>query len=111
MGEAKETTLTERQRYWLEQVEACEASGKTIAEYAMDHGIEAKTMYAGKKALVKKGVLPRTNPPRFQRAQLVAPVVASECQIQLPNGILVTVAGTVDADVLTIVLNTAAALS
>ena len=57
MNEAEGISLTERQRYWLEQIQACEASGKTIAEYAMDQGIGAKAMYAGKKALVMKGVL------------------------------------------------------
>jgi hypothetical protein len=63
--------LTERQHYWLEQVRAWKASGKTIADYAMDAGIDVKAMCAGKKMLVKKGVLPRTRAPRFQRAQVV----------------------------------------
>ena len=27
-------TLTDRQRYWLAHVQACEAAGKTIVEYA-----------------------------------------------------------------------------
>ena len=111
MSGAEETTLTERQCYWLEQVEACEASGKTIAEYARDEGIDVKAMYAGKKMLVKKGVLPRTRTPRFQRAQVAIPVVDSEWHIQLPNGVSVSFTGTaVDADALTAVLNTAARL-
>lgn len=29
---APEIQLTEQQRYWLEQVQACEASGKTLAQ-------------------------------------------------------------------------------
>jgi hypothetical protein len=33
MRKVKGAELTERQRYWLEQVEACAAAGKTIAEY------------------------------------------------------------------------------
>jgi hypothetical protein len=49
MGVAEEQTLTERQRYWLGHIRACEVSGKTIAEYSMDQGIVAKAMYAGKK--------------------------------------------------------------
>lgn len=107
----KEPTLTERQRYWLEQIQLCEASGKTIAEYAIDQGIDAKAMYAGKKTLVKKGVLPRTRPARFQRAQVVNPVVDSEWRIQLPNGVSVAFAGPVDARTLTTVLSTAAAVN
>ena len=71
MSETTETTLTSRQRYWLEHVQACSASGKTIAAYALEQGLQAKTMYAGKKILVKKGVLPPTLKPRFQRVQVV----------------------------------------
>lgn len=110
MSETTETTLTIRQRYWLEHVQACAASGKTIAEYALAQGLQAKTMYAGKKMLVKKGVLPPTRPPRFQRAQVVTPVVDSEWRIQLPNGVSVVFVGPVDAGSLTTVLNTAATL-
>ena len=110
MSEAKETTLTTRQRYWLEHVHACAASGKTIAAYAMEQGLQAKTMYAGKKALVNKGVLAPKRPTRFQRAQVIAPVVGSEWRIQLPNGVSVTFVGPVDTGTLTTVLNTAATL-
>ena len=109
MGE-KAQGLTERQRYWLAHVEACESSGKTVAEDAEEQGFEATAMYAGKKALVKKGVLPRTRPTRFQRARVIGPVVDGEWHIQLPNGISVTFTGAVDAGVLGTVLNTAADL-
>lgn len=84
MDSAQETLLTNRQRYWLEHIHACEALGKTVAEYAAGQGIDAKAMYAGKKVLVKKGVLPCTCPTRFQRAQLVGAAVVSEWRIQLP---------------------------
>ena len=60
MKETEGSALTERQRYWLEQIRACEASGKTIAEYATAHGVKVHAMYAGKKKLVEKGVLPQT---------------------------------------------------
>lgn len=103
----KVRALTVRQRYWLTHVEACEASGKSVAEYALEQGFEATAMYAGKKALVRKGVLPRTRPTRFQRAQVIEPVVDCEWHIQLPNGVSVTFTGTVDAGALTTVLNAA----
>ena len=101
---------TDRQRYWLEHIQTCEASGKTVAEYAVAKEIEAKAMYAGKKMLVKKGVLPRTRPMRFQRAQVFDPVTSSEWRIQLPNGLSVAFAGPVDARILTTVLGIAAAI-
>ena len=110
MTMAEEITLTERQRYWLEQVQACEALGKTIAEYAKAQGLDAKAMYAGKKALVRKGVLPRTRAVRFQRARVVSASLGGEWRIQLPNGVSVAFAGPVDVSALGMVLNTAAAV-
>lgn len=110
MVKAKQAALTERQRYWLEQVRACEASGKSIAEYAAEQGLAAKAMYAGKKVLVQKGVLPCTRPARFQRAEMVGAVVGSEWRIQLSNGVSVAFSGTVDTGTLATVLGTAAAL-
>jgi len=110
MSKAEGTVLTERQRYWLKQIQTCEASGKTIAEYAAKHGLVAQAMYAGKKMLVKKGVLPRTRAARFQRAQVVAPVIGSEWRIQFPNGVSVAFSGAVDAGTLATVLSTAASL-
>ena len=110
MDEAPEISLTEHQRYWLKHVRACEASGKRITEYATEHGLGVRAMYDGKRALVKKGVLPRTHATRFQRAQVVDPVVGSEWRIQLPNGVSVAFAGSVDAATLATVLSTAAVL-
>ncbi len=110
MSAAEGTALTERKRYWLEHVQACEASGETIAEYAAEHGLAAQAMYAGKKTLVRKGVLPPMRPVRFQRAQVVAPVAGSEWRIYLPDGVSVAFSGSVDAATLTTVLNTAATL-
>ena len=110
MNESPETLLTEQQRYWLKHVQACEVSGKRITEYATENGIDVRAMYDGKRALVKKGVLPRTHAARFQRAQVVDSIVSSEWRIQLPNGVSVAFAGSVDAGALATVLNAAAAL-
>jgi hypothetical protein len=110
MKEASEISLTEHQRYWFKHIRACEASGKRITEYATDHGLGGRAMYDGKRVLVKKGVLPRTRATRFQRAQAVDPVMGSEWRIQLPNGMSVAFAGSVDAATLATVLSTVAAL-
>ena len=111
MNETEGVALTERQRYWLEQMRACKASGKSIADYAADHGITAAAMYAGKKKLVEKGILPRTQPARFQQAHIVDTVCDSEWRIQLPNGISVAFTGSVDAKALSAVLSAAAAVA
>ena len=93
MNESQEASLTEQQRHWLKHVQACEASGKRITEYAAENGIGVRAMYDGKRALVKKGVLPRTHDARFQCAQVIESVVSSEWRIQLPNGVSVAFAG------------------
>ena len=101
--------LTERQQDWLKHIRACEASGQGMKAYALSQGLSIQALYSWKKTLVKKGVLPRTRSPRFQRAQ-VMPVVEGHWQVQLPNGVSVTFAGAVDAGTLGTVLNTAAAI-
>jgi hypothetical protein len=76
--------------------------------YAAAQALDIKALYSSKKALVKKGVLPRTRAPRFQRAQVVDAVGGGEWQIQLPNGVSVAFTGPMDAGTLSTVLNTAA---
>ena len=110
MDVAEEMKLTDRQRYWLEQIKACEATGKSVASYAAEHGIEARAMYGAKKVLVKKGILPRTQGARFQRAETISVSSDIDWRIQLPNGVTVDFSGTVDAGSLSRVLQTAAGL-
>jgi len=102
--------LTERQRYWLEHIQACEAAGQSISQYAAAKGISVQTMYAGKKTLVQKGVLPRTPTARFQRVQVVEAAANSQWRIGLPNGVSVAFAGETDAKILATVLSVSAAL-
>ena len=105
-----ETRLTEHQRYWLERIQACEASGKSITAYASEHGFPVRAMYDAKKVLVRKGVLPRTQCAHFQRVQTEAVTVGSEWHIELPNGAAVDFSGTVEAGTLSTILNTMAGL-
>ena len=102
--------LTERQRYWLDHIQACEDAGKTIAEYAAEHGLAAQAMYAGKKKLVIKGALATDKPAQFQRVHVSKPLVGCEWHIQMPNGVSVRFSGTVDAMALKTLLSTVATL-
>ena len=106
----KEQALTEHQRHWLEQIQACESQGSSITAYAVEHGFPVRAMYDAKKVLVRKGVLPRTHRARFQRVQPEVVTVGGEWRIQLPNGVSVDFSGTVDAGSLSTVLNTVARL-
>ena len=102
--------LTDRQRYWLEHIQTCEASGKSMAEYAASQGIAVRAMYGGKKILVQKGILPTTQPARFQRVQVMEAPVSKQWRIGLPNGVSVAFAGEVDAKSLSTVLNVSASI-
>ena len=110
MDDSHNISLTKNQRHWLAHLQACEASGKGIAAYAAEHGLDAKAMYTGKKTLVKKGVLPRTCRRRFARAQVKATVIDKAWRIGLPNGVSVAFSGAVDAQTLRTILVTAAAV-
>ena len=88
MAEIVEEKLTQRQRYWLEHLRACEASGKTMRAYAVENEIDVDSFYGAKKRLVQQGVLAGSKEQGFVRAQLVDH--AGGCRVQFPNGIAVT---------------------
>ena len=38
-------TLTRRQRFWLDHIQACEVSGKSMAEYAASQDIAVRAIW------------------------------------------------------------------
>ena len=102
--------LTERQRYWLKELQACESEGKSLSSYAAEQGFHVGAIYAAKKTLIRKGVLPQTSGVGFQRAQMEVASVSGEWRVQLPSGVSVEFSGKVDAASLSRVLNTMARL-
>ena len=90
MSDPSEKKLTERQSHWLKIIKTCEASGKTMKAFAASEGLDINDLYTWKKALVKKGVLPRSRRSRFQRAQIIK-TPEYQCRIVLPNGVTVIV--------------------
>jgi hypothetical protein len=111
MSKAEEVVLTKHQRYWLERIRACEASGKSVTAYAAEHGFQVRAMYDAKKVLVRKGVLRRTHQARFQRVQLKAETAATEWRVRLVNGVSVEFSGSIDAGSLSTVLNAVAGIA
>lgn len=105
-----EAELTARQRYWLGHIQACEASGESLKAYAAAHGFAAGAMYAAKKVLIRKGLLPPSS-ARFQRVRASAPGMQSEWRVELPNGATVGFSGAVDSAVLSAVLQVVAGLA
>jgi len=102
--------LTKRQRYWLEHIQACEASGKSMVEYAATQGFPVQTLYASKMRLANKGVLGGVQSPRFQRVQVLEAKPSSQWRVGLPNGVSIAFVGDVDSGSLASILNVAAAL-
>ncbi|MCF6263919.1 MAG: hypothetical protein L3J24_10080 [Xanthomonadales bacterium] len=103
-------TLTQRQRYWLEHIQACEASGKSMVEYAAAQGFPVQALYACKNILIKKGVLPGVQAARFQRVQVLEAEPGSQWRIGLANGVSVAFVGEVNTGSLRSILNAAAEL-
>ena len=104
------TGLTDRQQYWLEHIKACDASGKCASAYAAERGFRVGAMYAGKKSLIQKGMLPQPAGVRFQRVRSEAATVGGEWRIQLLNGVSVEFSGAVDSGSLSSILSTVARL-
>ena len=84
----------------------------TMAAYAAEHGLDARTMYGASKVLKRKGLLPGgDHAVRFRRARVVsADDHDMSWRVVLPNGVTVSFAGAVDGGCLSLVLNTAAAV-
>jgi len=100
--------LAHRQRYWLEHIQACEASGKSMVEYAETQGFPVQTLYASKKRLANKGVLSGVQTPRFQRVQMLDAKPSSQWRVGLPNGVSIAFVGDVNSGSLaSIFFNTA----
>jgi len=108
--------LTDKQRHWLKQLQACASSGIGVKAYAEQQGINVKSLYYWKKTLVKKGALPRSRKPRtptvtFQRAQVIDKKLAdNQWEIRLPNGVQIGFNGAVNEAEFTLVLKTVISL-
>ncbi len=103
--------LTERQRYWLNHIQSWNESGMRMSEYARDQGFPVRAMYDAKKALVKKGILPRSrisHATRFEQVQIIESSAESEWRIGLSNGTVVEFSASFDEHVLGTILKVAA---
>lgn len=88
------SSLTERQRFWLEHLRAC-GSG-SLKAYAEQHALAVSALYEAKSRLKRKGMLDAA-PARFVRVQRDTPELSPELspalwRIHLRNGTLVEVA-------------------
>jgi len=84
-----------------------------MSEYAREQNFPVRSMYDAKKALVSKGILPRSRASytaQFESVQIVVSPPQSEWRITLPNNAVVEFSGMPDERTLASVLkNTALA--
>ena len=81
--------LTDRQRYWLEHIRACEQSGQSLKGYAAEHDLDIGALYEAKSKLKRKGLVsPADNQARFVRVEpsRVAASMPPVCRVHLRNG-------------------------
>jgi len=83
--------LTEPQRYWLKHYQASEISGKSMAEYAREHGLAITAFYYWKKRLKQLGAISAeqlSDPPVFHKVTIKREqCVDATCRIRFPNGV------------------------
>jgi hypothetical protein len=81
--------LSDRERQVLEHLEQAQSLGVPLTEYASAYEVDVRDLYAGKAALVKKGILPRAT--TIERADFVpvrmsSRAAAAACRLTHPSG-------------------------
>ena len=87
---------TERDRYWLRQHAACEASGLSAKVYATQHGLSVDALYQARTRLRSRGVLEasaadgsKAKPVRGFARVAVQAGSRPRYRVRLPNGALI----------------------
>jgi len=103
--------LSDKQRSWLNHVEACAAGGMSMKAYAEQHGLDLQTFYFWKGRLRKIGLVdPAPERGTIEPAHTLptaAPRDTGKACIQLTNGVSIECPGDVDAAALAALLNAA----
>lgn len=93
--EAKQRELTAREQAYFEHRDQAKEQGLTLTAYCQKVGLNVRRLYAARRALVEKGVVPRTLAPRTQQGRpsqfvavhLAAPVASDPvCRVRHPSG-------------------------
>lgn len=93
---SKSSSLTSRQRFWIEHLRQCAERGQSLSAYAVEHGLKVGSLYEAKSQLRRHGMWP-TPSPQFVRVQTVRAAEAAPLptvfRVSLPNGVVVEAAG------------------
>lgn len=106
--------LTERQRYWLKHLRACEASGESVKSYATKHGLSAYALYDVRKrvkALAQPASTPSASPVSFAKVRAsIRPAREGRWKARFPNGTVLEWDAPLDAEFLGSLLQSIARL-
>ena len=93
-----ETTITERQQYWLDHIRAANRFEGTLVEYAKGEGLKVKDLYQWKTLLARRGVIARKGDKPKAFVAVRETVTASKATLVLPNGSRIELSGGIDAE-------------
>ncbi len=92
-----ESGLTEKQRFWLEHWQRCQATSGTIKAYAIAHGLSLPAMYFWRRELIARGLLGgESRRVRFRKLAILPEACPIPLRILFPNGVVVEWAGNPD---------------
>ena len=87
--------MTERQRFWLEHWQRCQATSGTIKAYALAHELSLPAMYFWRRELIDRGLLEgKQRAVRFKKLVVLPEARSIPFRILLPNGVVVEWANT-----------------
>jgi len=99
--------LTDKQRSWLEHVEACEVSGGSMKAYAETHGLDLQQFYLWKGRLKKLGLIKEASRNLSMEPVRINSSVCLGASIRLANGIRIEVPADFDPAPMTELLRAA----
>ncbi len=77
-------TLTDKQRYWTEQLKEAEQSGRSLADYARSRNIPAQKLYQWRNLLKKQVTTAVTTETQFAEV-IHSAAASSSLTIHLPG--------------------------
>lgn len=86
--------LTKKQSLWLSRIQAAQASGLGLAQYAEQHNLPLKQFYAWRATFKKLGIddFSQAPAPAFVRIETTADAIRdATIRILLPNGVQLSV--------------------
>ena len=103
--------VSDKQRAWLQHIEACRSAGVSMKAYAESQGLDLQRFYFWKGQLKKLGAIDANADAGPVDPVRLVPAAAPRARIQLSNGVSIEVPGDFDAAALAALLSAALRLS